>query len=163
MKRKRRWLVLGGSLMVAGCMFPTTDDVNEMQRADHDFVSGEHAGIVDAFTKQHEIQNPDLSPEMQAVVGQYNALAAQLRLIADETKAEGLDVTETELWSMAVAAFPGLAGVGLWLRESRKPSRSAEAVAKLEAAASESANELTALRLALATAGKPGAAMPSDS
>ena len=164
---RKYWMLVGCcaavSVIVVGCTFPfpTTDDVNTLQVAERAFVSGEHAGIVDAFTKQHELQNPDLSPELQAVVSQYNALAAQLREIADETKAEGLDVTETELWSMAVAAFPGLAGVGLWLRNSSKPSRSADKVADLESEVSAQKAELTALIKDLATAAGAKEAIPS--
>lgn len=162
--RKRRWWILCAAILVAaGCQivpFPTTDDMDRATEADHNFVSGEHEGIVDAFTKQHALQNPELSPELQAVVEEYKLAVVELRALADEVKAEGFDIMGTEGMAMLLAAFPG---VGLWLRETRKPSRSAGQVAQLEAHASVRKDEIAELRLALATASKPGAAMPSDS
>ncbi len=143
------------------CMFPTNDDVNRLTRADHDFVSGEHSEIVESFTEQFVLQSPELAPELRAVVDQYNSAVAELRVLADEVTSEGLDATE--LVALVAASVPGLGGL-VWLnREKTKPSRSAEKVAKLESDLSEAIKELAEVKLALATAAKVGAAMPSDS
>ncbi len=158
-------LVFLGLQGLFGCEtfnFPTVDDVNRMEDASRAFTAGEHEGIVDAMTEQHKIQDPALRAELDAIVGQYISLAAQLDERAAEVKAEGVDLMGTTGWAMLVSAFPGLAGLGLFARNATRPSRAAEQVAQLESAASESDKELNAVKLALATAAKSGAAIPSD-
>lgn len=163
---RREWILCGAILVAAGCgafNFPTVNDVNRMEEASRAHTAGEHEGMVGAMTEQHKLQAPALRAELDAIVGQYESLAAQLEERAAEVKAEGVDLMGTNGWAMLVSAFPGLAGVGLWARNATKPSRSAEQVAKLESAASASDKELAAVKLALATAAKAGAPIPSDS
>ena len=104
--------------------------------------------MVGAFTAQHKLQSPDLAPELQVVVEQYKLAVAEVRTLADEVRAEGFDIVGAEGMAMLVAAFPG---VGLWLRERNKPSRSAGEVEKLKSESSELSKEFADLRIALAT------------
>ncbi len=166
MRTRNLCLLLGvlSLVGVASCrstefMWPTVADVNMLTAADHDFVADGHAEIVAVITAQHELQTPELAPELQIVIEQYQLAVVELRALADEIKAEGLDTTE--LAALAVAAFPGLGGL-VWLnRQKAQPSRSSDKVAKLESDAIESNKKVHALELALATAAGAGSAVPS--
>lgn len=167
--RKRRWLILCGALLITTGCFPTTDDVNRLTKADHEFVAEEHKAIRDQMTLEHTVQTPEFSEELIAINDNYMAVVTELRKRVDAVEAKGLSLEELgggfdiDIWGLLGMISPGLAGVGLWLQNLLKPSRAAVQVSKLESDAVATAKELADLKMQLSTAAKPGASVPSDS
>jgi len=149
MKGSKKLLILcGAAVLVVGC-FPTTEDVNRLQDADHEFVAGLHQGTVAIMTEQHAAMTPELAQAFSAMKGEYNELAAQLKSNAAGVKASGLSVGG--LGGSGVSGFLGgildLMGLG-WIATLFLPSRATKKITELE--------------LDLAKAAKSGALVPSD-
>lgn len=104
MKKRRNWgpmlialpiLWMSGIVMWVGCdsvMYPTVADVNTLAEADRDYQDGLHAGQIDTLTEQHAAMAPEVRAELDAIVGQYNALSAQLREKAGGVTAKGVEL-----------------------------------------------------------------------
>ncbi len=167
MRMKTRLWCLGAVILAsmawAGCQalegfnYPTKTDVNDL----HDADVAQRAELADALAKlmtdQHGEMTPAVAEALLLMNEQYLSVSAELREVAALVQAEGID--GTELAALIAVAFPG---VGLWLREKMKPSRSAEAVENLQAEASDAKEKMHALELILAKAAKPGETIPSD-
>lgn len=149
-------------LYLAACMFPTTADVNEMAKADHEWVAGEHKAIRDQMTEEHAIQTPDQAALLAQVNSDAAAAVLKLRARVDAVEAKGADLTTfggMNDWMTGLAALLG--GGSLWSVVSGmfKPSR---ATARIDALDKSTTERISALELALATAAKAGAPLPSD-
>lgn len=157
--KKRRWLMLCGTLLIAGCMFPTTDDVNRMQDSEREYVGGLHDASNALMTEQHTAMTPELAEAFAAMKTQYNDLTAQLAAKAGEAKASGVDLGALggDAGGIGIEWILGLFNLG-WLYPFIKgfgKSRASTEVAK-------ATEDITEIKLGLATAAKTGAAMPSD-
>ena len=153
--RKRRWWILCVSLLVAVGCYPTTADVNTMAAAERDYVAGLHNAGNELMTEQHSAMTPELAEAFAAMQGQYNDLSAQLRANAAETTAEGVSLGGAS--GFGIEWLLGVFNLG-WLYPFIKgfgKSRASVEVAK-------ATDDITAIKLGLATAAKPGEAMPSD-
>lgn len=183
----------------AGCGefdFVTVNDANRLTESDHRYVADLHeesnklvVDLIDAanalMTDQHVAMSPEVAEALLLLNTQNVALVAEmkrlssettaaLKQIADETKAEGVDLMGADGWGTLAVALSSLGGVGWLAKNSTKPSRAAGEVEKLksdavtldkELAASkfESFKELAALKLALAGAAGAGSTIPSGS
>ena len=148
---------VGLGAVVVGC-YPTTEDVNTMARADHDFVAGEHQATRDLMTDQHGIQDPAAAEAMLAMNDNFSAVVQQLRERVDVVEATGpavglggVGADDTIPWLLGLFnlgwLYPFIKGFG--------KSRASDEVAQATA-------DITGIKLDLATAAKGGAAVPSD-
>ncbi len=165
--RKKRLFLLGcasllGVVLFAGCsqlMYPTIGDVKLLNEANLDFQEDLQKATVQAFTEQHGRMSPANQEWFNAMLAQNAQFVGERKTVALEKAedAKGLDLT-----SLA-ASSPGLAAMLLMFMNSRKPSRAAGQVDKLETDASEAAKKLADLQLNLAIAAGANKAIPSDS
>jgi hypothetical protein len=143
-------------LYLVAC-YPTTDDVNSMAAAEREYAAGLHEGTVDTMTEQHAAMTPELRAEFEAMRGQYAAVVSQLKDRAGETVATGPSVGGIGENDELIPWLLGLFNLG-WLYPFIKgfgKSRASDEVA-------QATSDITAIKLDLATAAKPGAAVPSD-
>ncbi len=147
------WVMLIGVTVYtcAGC-FPTTDDVNALQEADHEFVAGLHDAGNELMTDQHSAMTPELAEAFATMKGQYDDLSRQLKERAGETRAEGISLGALggEGGGAVDWAF-NLLGLG-WLLP----------VWNMFFGKSRASDEISALKLRLATGAKAGNDLPSD-
>lgn len=153
-------LVLVGCQALEGFNYPTKTDTNNLaaQEVEHRRAIAEE--LAKLMTDQHGEMQPSVKAALELMTEQYNSVSAELAVTAAAMKAEGVD--GTELAALIAVAFPGLGGLGLWLREKTKPSRSAEEVEKLKSDASDAKEKMHAMELVLATAAGAGKSIPSD-
>ena len=140
-------------------MYPTIGDVKLLNEANLDFQEDLQKATVQAFTEQHGRMSPANQEWFDAILSQNRQFVAELKTVALEKSADAKGPDLTSL----VASSPGLAAMLLMFMNSRKPSRAADQVNKLEADANESDKKLTALRFDLAFAAGANKAIPSDS
>lgn len=163
-------VVFGVSLFAAmslgGCtsemrdkiLYPTVSDMNTVNESNVEHRTGLHTALAELMTDQHSEMTPAVAQALQLMNEQYLSVSAELKAVTALAKAEGADIDG--LTAAAVGVFPGLAGIGLWLREKTKPSRSAGEVEKLKLDASELLKEFNALQLALAVKAGPNETIP---
>lgn len=151
---------------VAGCgVFPSKDDVNTLTSADHEFVAGEHKEIRDQMTAEHGIQTPEAVDLLARVNADAAAAVLKLRERVDAVEARGAELSDfgefggMNDWITGLAAL--LSGGSIWgvISGLFKPSR---ATARIDGLEKSTADRIAALELALATAAKAGAPIPSD-
>lgn len=150
---------LGAAVMLLGLVacYPTTDDMNRVVAAGREYQAGLHQGTVDVMTEQHAAMTPELRAEFEAMRVQYDAMAAQLKAAAGEVVATGPAIGGLSENDELIPWLLGLFNLG-WLYPFIKgfgKSRSSTEVAQATA-------DITAIKLDLATAAQPGAAVPSD-
>ncbi len=141
-----------GCEALEGFSYPTTTDVNRMHDTDVVHRAELSDALADLMTKQHGEMTPAVAEALELMNEQYLSVSTELKEVAALVQAEGVD--GTELAALIAVAFPGLGGLGLWMREKTKPSRSAEAVETLKTEASDAKEKMHALELILAKAAK---------
>ena len=145
------------------CVFPTNDDVNNMQESNQTFNQGLHDAGNKLMTDQHSAMTPELAEAFVLMNSQYVEISAELKRQAGTVKAQGADVGGLlgggGIWEVIGMMFPGFAGIGLWIQNLLKPSRASGQVAALEGEAKAMANELKNLKHQLATAAGAGDAV----
>ncbi len=152
-------------LYLAACMFPTTSDVNAMADADHEFVAGEHQATRNQMTEEHTIQTPEASTLLAQVNADAAAAVLELRKRVDAVEAKGAALSDfgefggMNDWITGLAAL--LSGGSIWglITGLFKPSR---ATARIDSLEKSTTDRIAIIELALATAAKAGAAVPSD-
>ncbi len=168
--RRKMFLMFGLGMMAAALplyvvacgIFPSKDDVNTLQRADHTYVAGEHQATRDQMTEQHTIQTPEAADLLAQVNADAAAAVKELleRVLAVE--AQGADLGEfggMNDWITALAVLLSGGTLGGVVSGMGKPSRATPRIDALEKATTE---RIATLELALATAAKAGAPIPSD-
>lgn len=142
--------------------YPTVADINTLAAADHEFVAGEHQTTRDQMSAEHTVQTPEQSAALAQVNADAAAAVRELRDKVDAVQAKGADLGGlggASLWEWLVTAMGGGGLLG-WITNLFKPSRATGQINDLE---KDTTSRIAALELALATAAKPGAAVPSDS
>lgn len=122
----------------ASCMFPTNDDVNNMQKSNQTFNQGLHDAGNKLMTEQHSAMTPELAEAFAVMQGQYNELSAQLKAKAGEAKAVGVDISGLGSfggpndWFTVIAGLFGFGGIAGWISNLLKPSRATKRIDELE-------------------------------
>lgn len=148
--------------LVACGVFPTTHDVNRLTTADHEFVAGEHQATRNQMTEEHKIQTPDAVDLLAQVNADAAAAVQELRVRVDAVLAQGAELSDfgsLNDWITGVAVLLSGGGAGTLLLGRSKPSRATTRIDELER---HLRDKIASLELDLATAAKPGSAMPSD-
>lgn len=165
-------LGIAASISTGGCMFPTKGDVNDMRQSDLEHREGLAAGTVSTMTEQHKaMTEPEVDARLEAMAARFMSEIKVLRAEADKAVATGPDFGDLG------EGIGGLAGLGandiitgiiglltggsLWsiIGGMFKPSRATPRIDALEKSTTDRIKEI---ELALATAAKAGAAVPSD-
>lgn len=157
--RKRRWLILCGALLITTGCFPTTDDMDNALEAGREYTGGLHEASDDLMTQQHSAMAPELHDPFADMLVEAIEKGKALAATAGETKASGdvLAGVGGGFGGIGIEWILGLFNLG-WLYPFIKgfgKSRASDEVAK-------ATSDITAMKLELATAAKPGAAVPSD-
>lgn len=148
--------------LVACGVFPTTNDVNMLAMADHAFVASEHETIRDQMTAEHGIQTPAAVDLLAQVNADAAVAVQQLRERVDAVVASGAELSDfgsLNDWITALAALLAGGGAASLVSGRSRPSRATTRIDELER---HLRDKIATLELALATAAKAGAAVPSD-
>lgn len=148
--------------LVACGVFPTTEDINTLTTADHEFVAGEHQTTRDQMTAEHGVQTPEAVELLAQVNADAVAAVLELRAHVDAVEAKGAEISDfgsLNDWITGLAVLLSGGGAATLLSGRSQPSRATTRIDELERYLRD---RIAGLELALATAAKAGAPIPSD-